>query len=436
MSDSRFDRARDLFIQGVRAFESGDAAAARASFEASLALVPGRPSTLVNLAATLIRLDEPEAALPLLDEALAQQADSTDAWAYRGAALADMGRLEEALACQERVLQAEPQHRASAFERAALLNLLDRHDEALAALDALLHIDAKHAPSWIEHGNTLHALHRDEEALRSYQRALKLDDSSADAWSHCGGVLKDLGRLDEATTAFRRAVALGQAQGGDTEVDVFMLASLIGKPGEAPPAAPLRYVQGLFDHYAKGFDAHLVKELGYQVPEALCALLPPDRHFSGVLDLGCGTGLCALPLAGRMGHIDGIDLAPRMLAAARERGLYRSLIEADIGAWLADCEEHYELVLAADVFIYVGALEVVFADVARVLDSGGLFASSVEESAHELELRTSSRYAHSESYLRRCAQAAGLQVIGVARGPLRLEQRQPIAGLYALFSRA
>src|ERR1700742_3129326 len=49
-----------------------------------------------------------------------------------------------------------------------------------------------------------------------------------------------------------------------------------------------------------------------------------------VADLGCGTGRTASWLAGLgVGEIDGVDLSPGMLAAARERGVYRSLYEGE-----------------------------------------------------------------------------------------------------------
>lgn len=427
-----FEQARDLFIAGVRAFESGQADQAQAAFEASLALVPGRASTLLNLAATRIKLGAPESALTLLDDVLVQQPDNTDAWAYRGAALADLERYEEALTCQERVLASEPQHRASAFEHAALLNLLGRHREALKALDELLQIDADHAPSWIEHGHTLHALNRQEEALRSYERALALDPRCADAWSQYGGVLKDLGRSDEATHAFRQSLA----HGGDAEVDAFMLASIQGSTAQTMPrAAPRAYVQGLFDQYAEGFEAHLVGELGYHAPQLLCAMLPPARRYGVALDLGCGTGLAALPMQAVAAAIDGIDLSPRMLAKARQSGRYRQLYCGDLTEVLAASTERYELVMAADVFIYVGALEAVFAQVARVLEPAGHFLLTLEETGTDLALQPSSRYAHSEGYLRRCASGSGFEVVLIERAVLRVEQRQAIAGLYVLLSR-
>src|SRR4051794_31983561 len=49
-------------------------------------------------------------------------------------------------------------------------------------------------------------------------------------------------------------------------------------------------------------------------------------------DLGCGTGRTGAWLAERgVGEIDGVDLSPGMLEAARARGVYGSLAVAEVG---------------------------------------------------------------------------------------------------------
>lgn len=97
-----------------------------------------------------------------------------------------------------------------------------------------------------------------------------------------------------------------------------------------------------------------------------------------------------------------------------------------------------DLVVAADVFIYIGDLAPVFAAVARVLAPGGVFAFSVEhaESAAPYVLRRSLRYAHSEPGLRALAAAHGFVVRQVRAMVLREEQRQPVAGRVLVLQRA
>ena len=92
-----------------------------------------------------------------------------------------------------------------------------------------------------------------------------------------------------------------------------------------------------------------------------------------------------------------------------------------------------DLVTAADVFMYVGALEGIVATVAGMLAPDGLFAFSVEKLAGEgdFALQPSRRYAHSEAYVRRaCLRRTGLS-LAVARDAriIRQDRGEPVEGL-------
>ena len=50
-----FDKAKQLFFAGLRELEQGRAGEAEHCFRGSLALVPNRVSTLVNLSSSLLR---------------------------------------------------------------------------------------------------------------------------------------------------------------------------------------------------------------------------------------------------------------------------------------------------------------------------------------------------------------------------------------------
>jgi predicted TPR repeat methyltransferase len=228
--------------------------------------------------------------------------------------------------------------------------------------------------------------------------------------------------------AFRQALALGD----DPELNRYFLASLSGE--DAPPTPPLRYVEMLFDGYADKFDQHLVQVLHYQAHRLVVEQVShPGRSFARALDLGCGTGLCA-PLARPIAHrLEGVDISAAMLAKAQALGLYDQLTQADLVSYLSSTPRRYDCVVAADVFIYVGALEPVFDGVARVLEPGGVFGFSVEIAPDECDfaLRPSQRYAHSERYLRTLALRHGFEVRSMLHRPIREDQARPIAGLYA-----
>ncbi len=388
------EQAKHLFMQGVAALESGHPAEAKECFMSSLELVPGRISTLVNLAAAHLDLGQPEDALAVTEQIVAADPDNLDAWFHRGTAF----------------------------------GLLDRNEDALASFERLLAIEEHFAEPWQRHAQVLQSLKRPEQALQSYDRALAIDPSLAEAWSNRGGILQEMRRLDEAAASFRQALE----HGGDPELNRYYLAS-VGGSG-APAAAPPSYVRSLFDDYADQFDEHLVKVLRYHGHTALVGRLETvaPRRFRSALDLGCGTGLCA-PLLGKIAQrLTGVDLSRRMLDKAKTLGLYQQLLEGDIVQYLQDTGDRHDLVLAADVFIYIGDLAPTFSGVRRVLDSGGVFCFSVESSApgcSDFQLQPSLRYAHAESYLRRLADQHGLQVAQVYRQQLREDQRTAIDGL-------
>ena len=396
--NENFEAARTLFVEGVNDFEAGRLDAAEAKFQASLALLPGRVSTLTNLAATQIKLARRDAALATLQEALAADPDNTDAWWHKGIALYELNRFEEALAAFERLLVLQPER----------------------------------CEAWVRHGQTLQELERLEQALSSYDKALAIDPSLALAWTQRGSVLKDQRRLDEAAHAFRQALAAG----GDAEMLGYLLASVQTPVAghQAPASAPARYVQKLFDEYADTFDVHLVQVLRYQAHVVLANHLDKlrDAAFPHALDLGCGTGLCGPLVHPFAPRIDGVDLSQKMLDKAEQLQVYDRLVRADIPAYLQTTDTHYDLVLAADVFAYMGDLDPVFGGAARVMAHDGMFCFSVEtaERDQDFELKTSLRYGHSEVYVRRLAARHGFEALDILHLPIREDKQQPIQGLY------
>jgi len=133
-----------------------------------------------------------------------------------------------------------------------------------------------------------------------------------------------------------------------------------------------------------------------------------------------------------------VDLSARMVEHARRRGDYDEVTHADVVEFLAATPQRYDLVLAADVFVYVGALEAVFAGAARVLQAAGEFCFSVEaaDEQDDYALRMSLRYAHSERYIRSLAGPHGFELRSTARHPLRMDQGRPIQGLCVWLVRA
>jgi predicted TPR repeat methyltransferase len=438
-----FERARRFFVDGNAAFAAGRLAEAEACFRTSLKALPGRPSTVANLALTLQRLGRDRDALALLDETLAAQPGEAALWSLRGGVLDALDQPAEALASHERALGLDPQRAQDHFHAGTLLLRLGRPQAALEALEFACADAAAPAAAHHRRGQALLALERRDEALAAWDRALALDPAFADAWADRGTLMHERGQDAEAVRCFAQA----RTHGADMALMDYQIAGLAaagreGATSAAPPmpaSAPRSYVQNLFDRYAADFDEHLVGQLGYRAPEELAGGLARlgRTHFRHALDLGCGTGLCAAPLGAFVTRLDGVDLSAGMLERARALGRYDRLEQADVVEHLAATPWRHDLVVAADLFIYVGRLEGVFVGVRRVLEPGGLFCFSVEhldDAAGDCALLPSLRYAHSAAYVRRLAQAHGLGVAALQERPLRRDERTPVRGLYAWLS--
>jgi predicted TPR repeat methyltransferase len=237
-----------------------------------------------------------------------------------------------------------------------------------------------------------------------------------------------MGQTAAAIAGYQQALALG----ADPELHRYYLAAL--SPDQPAVNAPAAYVEKLFDQYADDFEAHLVGQLGYQGHSVLLQHLPvdPAARFERVWDLGCGTGLCGTLIRPRAQHLIGVDLSSVMVAKARALGVYDSLHAQELVAFMQQTTEPADLVLAADVFIYVGWLEAVFEALSPRVRSGGWLALTVEEAdpGFDVQLHSSLRYAHALPYLQKLAAQHGWQWAKVHRAPLRLDQAQPLMGAY------
>ncbi|NBJ12608.1 class I SAM-dependent DNA methyltransferase [Microvirga arsenatis] len=281
---------------------------------------------------------------------------------------------------------------------------------------------------------------RDFEAAADLARqVLEIAPSFAPAQAMLGRSLVELGQRDEAAAALRQALALEPEDALGVRLDLARLGAL------APDAAITDgYVRALFDDYAPKFDRHLTKSLRYRGPELIadalrraCSRQIRDYRFGLTLDLGCGTGLMAQALDGLCAAIEGVDLSPRMLEKAQKTKLYDALHEGELVSFLSGRgTAEADLVVAADVFVYMASLDAAFREAHRVLGREGLFAFTVQ--AHEGEgfiLGEDARYAHGEAYLRALADAAGFTTVILERVSTREDRGVPVPGILCVMQR-
>jgi predicted TPR repeat methyltransferase len=84
--------------------------------------------------------------------------------------------------------------------------------------------------------------------------------------------------------------------------------------------------------------------------------------------------------------------------------------------------------------MYLGDLKAAFANVAALIKPDGIFAFSVEKAAEEagFELRTSLRYAHSETHVVSQLYSGGFETVATEEAVIRNDGGEPITGLLFL----
>ncbi|MDP3406932.1 class I SAM-dependent methyltransferase [Bosea sp. (in: a-proteobacteria)] len=265
------------------------------------------------------------------------------------------------------------------------------------------------------------------------------------AWHLYGLAQEALGHREEAATAWRQCLDLDPNDHFGARLD---LARIGAMPAE--DATSENFSGTLFDAYAERFDSHLTQALHYNAPTLLMAALTTAcdnagraLRFDTVLDLGCGTGLMGEAIRNEAGFLAGCDVSPRMIERARAKTtdaggpLYDKLAVAGLTAFLSSRPDaSVDLVLAADVFVYLGDLRPAFAQTSRVLKRGGLFAFTVQSHDGEgVVVGADRRFAHGESWLRQRLAETGLRIVALEPASTRQDRDIAVPGLLVVAER-
>jgi len=390
-----------------------------------LAEAPQHVEAMRGLARVAERVGRLDAAALILRQAVSGALDHAALHAHLGELYRKLARWDEAEAFCARATALDPALVDAWYNLGVVAQVQGRFETAQTHYERVVKLDAHHAAGWYNLGHVLMALEDAAGAARCFERASTLLPQEAEPWVNLGLAQEKLGAKNQALAAFERALALGVS----ARVR-YHIAALTGR--DVPAGAPPEHVTAVFDEMAERFDRHLVDKLDYHVPEKLTALLLHQRAALGeVADLGCGTGLCGPLLKPHATRLVGVDLSPAMIAKAQARGTYDELHVGEMNAFLASRPAAFDVALAADVLVYVGDLQPLFAAVRRALRPGGLWAFSVE--GHDgpgYLLRATRRYAHSAAYLREAAH--GFDVVVLEETMIRREAREPVTGYVAV----
>jgi predicted TPR repeat methyltransferase len=438
----RLDRNRDAKPALLQALEAakvelrqGRLADARRSYQRILKRDPQLTPAL-HFLGLLEHMDgNSELGLSLMRQAFESSPDDYDLRKNLSNLLIALNRSDEAEPLCRGLVAERPTDPGNHSNHSIALRKLGRHADAVAAGQRATALAPDSPVVWLALAYALAGAGELAQACDAYEKVIAINPTFSPAHdSLCrvllqieqSGLLSRL-RLRRTLRAYRRWLAA--VPGHPTAT--FMLDAL--ERGQVPERMPDAEVKASFDAYAADFDRH-IRSLDYRAPELIAAVLArrlsaADAHLD-VLDGGCGTGLAARLLRPYARQLTGVDLSPAMLDRAGITGLYDTLVEGELGAFLAAHPKSFDVCVFVDVLVYFGDLRAILASAARSLRANGVLAFSVEKSDRPgSHLHPSGRYSQHVEHVHAALTAAGFEAIEQSDANIRTEDNAPVIGL-------
>jgi predicted TPR repeat methyltransferase len=269
-----------------------------------------------------------------------------------------------------------------------------------------------------------------EEALGALREATRAGSGFVDALQTLAFVYYRLGRPEDARDVYKQWAA----EAPNDPTPRHMLAAASGQ--DVPARADDRYIVKTFNRFAESFDEKL-RGLEYCAPQLVAASLIHHPLYqtgrAAVLDAGCGTGLCGPLLKSTASRLVGVDLSPKMLEQASDRGVYDDVHVGELTGFMRSHPAEFDIVVAADVLCYFGELETAVQAARQTLRPGGILSFSVEalldaSSDENFRIRLHGRYSHARCYVVRVLECAGFAPPHIDPAVLRKEFGQPVHG--------
>lgn len=401
---------------------------AESIYDDILAQIPGEPNAIHFLGILRHQQGDADGALRLLRKAAELMPTEAGPWINLGNVLIENRRYADAIDAYRSAIERAPAVVQPYNNLGILHTRCQQWEAAEACFEAGLKLAPEVAYLHFNYSHMLHACGRLREAAAHGLQSLEIDPTSATARKLLSMSYHLLGENDKAVAVLEQWRAL---EPDNPEVAHHLAAC---GAAEVPERASDAYVEAVFDRFADSFDRKL-QGLGYQAPqhvhaavERLAGRLAPA---AAILDVGCGTGLCGALMRPLAATLDGVDLSAGMLAQARQRGVYDSLHQGELTAYLRARLDAYDVVVSADTLCYFGELSGFLEAAQRALHRGGALVFSLEaefDDAARFVLQVHGRYTHSASYVRAALVSAGLRLESLEQRVLRHEFNDPVQG--------
>lgn len=273
---------------------------------------------------------------------------------------------------------------------------------------------------------------RYDDATLYFKQALKLEKDHLDSYLNLIAIAIERYQIAEALDWIKQA-----RQFYPSREDLIYLQASISQ-NHSVERAPTSYITQLFDSYAHHYDAHVLKQLKYQLPNHLKKLLATYTPLSGwkkACDMGCGTGLCGKIIAEYTTHLTGIDLSKDMLKVADSLSIYHQLHEEDIIHYLNRSNDRYDLMNFGDVLPYCGTLEWL-KTLHKNIDDQGIVILSIEVNTtiDTFHLHEHARFSHNPNYIQACME--NFQCLEIQNVALRTHMNKNVDGNIMLFRKS
>ena len=410
--------------------DQGNLEKAMVNYEQALKFRPNYAEVYNNMGNVLQAQGRFKAAIKKYETAINLSPGDAEAYNNLGNALQDQGNLQDAITSYQQALKIKPNYAEAYNNIGNAKQKKGQLKEAIASYKQAIKIKPDYAESYNNMGNAQKKCGDLKEAIASYKQALKINPDYAEVYTNIGAVFKETGNVNAAIDSYQQALKinpnfvevhydLGNTYQAKGEIKIainhykralkinpnhasalHLLDALTGNQTNAPPKD---YITKLFDYYAEKFEDSLVRKLEYKIPKILTRIIRNESPVSlgAVLDLGCGTGLVGKELSKYSDYFEGIDLSKSMLEHAKQKNVYDKLSHYDILEYLSSEPLDFDYFIAADVFIYVGALSEVFRLIkTRNNKSGRLIFSTEHTDKDGYSLEISGRYSHSKEYIK------------------------------------
>ena len=405
--------------------ERGDLEKAIKAYTSALLLKPDYTEAFYNLGNAYKEMKNWTEAVTTYNQAISLNPNYAEAFYNRGIAQSNMGDLDAAIASYNNAIRSNPNFGAAFNNKGNAFLDKGEIEKAIENYEAAVGLSPNDSEAWNNLGVVYGIIDDQKTAIASFKKALKIKPNYIDALFNLGKNLKSIGELNEAGKCFETAAKLDKN-------DVFgakLQLATIGR-GSIPPKTPKLFMENFYRKRANFWDNQPLEQYSGHLLIASAFGQANIKKSNVILDLGCGTGSLASFLKPYAKSLIGVDSSHEMLGYARKSKLYDLLFEADIEFYLADKSDHYDVVVAAAVFIHFLNLGNIFSLIVNGLKKGGKFIFTVFESQKEdKNLNDFLMYSHSDDYISSLANWLDLRIVFQDRAIHEYHEEKPIYAL-------